>query len=81
MGVARAVSALLDVNQKTGFDCPGCAWPDPENHRSIAEFCENGAKAIAEEGTLKRVTAEFLLLVPSMNFRGSPTIGSASKAD
>ena len=59
MGVARAVSALLDVNQKTGFDCPGCAWPDPENHRSIAEFCENGAKAIAEEGTLKRVTAEF----------------------
>ncbi len=59
MGVARAVSALLDVNQQTGFDCPGCAWPDPENHRSIAEFCENGAKAIAEEGTLKRVTAEF----------------------
>jgi molybdopterin-dependent oxidoreductase alpha subunit len=59
MGVVRAVSALLDVNQKTGFDCPGCAWPDPENHRSIAEFCENGAKAIAEEGTLKRVTAEF----------------------
>ena len=59
MGVARAVSALLDVNQKTGFDCPGCAWPDPENHRSIAEFCENGAKAIAEEGTLKRVTTEF----------------------
>ena len=39
MGVVRAVSALLDVNQKTGFDCPGCAWPDPENHRSIAEFC------------------------------------------
>ena len=59
MGVVRAVSALLDVNQMTGFDCPGCAWPDPENHRSIAEFCENGAKAIAEEGTLKRVTAEF----------------------
>ncbi|MSQ91275.1 MAG: FdhF/YdeP family oxidoreductase [Phycisphaerales bacterium] len=57
MGVARAVSALLDVNQTTGFDCPGCAWPDPDN-RSVAEFCENGAKAIAEEGTRARMTPE-----------------------
>ena len=56
MGVARALSALRDVNQTTGFDCPGCAWPDPEEKRSVAEFCENGAKAVAHEGTLSRAT-------------------------
>lgn len=59
MGIARAVSALLEVNQATGFDCPGCAWPDPDDRRSVAEFCENGAKAVAEEGTRARITPEF----------------------
>ena len=59
MGLARTAKVLRDVNQKDGFDCPGCAWPDPEDHRSIAEFCENGAKAVAEEATLKRITADF----------------------
>ncbi len=58
MGVVRSVLALTAVNQKKGFDCPGCAWPDPE-HRHIVEFCENGAKAVAEEATLRRVTREF----------------------
>ncbi|AUX38448.1 MULTISPECIES: FdhF/YdeP family oxidoreductase [Sorangium] len=59
MGVARAVRTLLHVNQGEGFDCPGCAWPEPEESRSAAEFCENGAKAVAEEATLRRVTPEF----------------------
>ncbi|MFT4010431.1 MAG: FdhF/YdeP family oxidoreductase [Nocardioidaceae bacterium] len=58
MGVRRTYLTLRQVNQKDGFDCPGCAWPDPD-HRSIAEFCENGAKAVAEEATLRRVTPEF----------------------
>ncbi|EFE70111.1 formate dehydrogenase [Streptomyces viridosporus ATCC 14672] len=58
MGVRRTALTLLDVNQKGGFDCPGCAWPEPE-HRHRAEFCENGAKAVAEEATLRRVTPEF----------------------
>ena len=58
MGVARSVQALLRVNQKDGFDCPGCAWPE-EDKRHIAEFCENGAKAVAEEATLRRVGPEF----------------------
>src|SRR5690606_32444195 len=49
---------LARVNQPHGFDCPGCAWPEP-GHRSPAEFCENGAKAVAEEATLRRVTPEF----------------------
>src|SRR5262249_20238369 len=55
----RAGRLLLDLNQFQGFDCPGCAWPDPDRHRSFAEFCENGAKAIAEEGTRRRVDPEF----------------------
>ncbi|MFT4294729.1 MAG: FdhF/YdeP family oxidoreductase [Micropruina sp.] len=58
MGVVRSLLTLTAVNQKDGFDCPGCAWPDPD-HRHAAEFCENGAKAVAEEATLRRVTREF----------------------
>jgi molybdopterin-dependent oxidoreductase alpha subunit len=58
MGVARSLLTLLNVNQSSGFDCPGCAWPEPDK-RHIAEFCENGAKAVAEEATSRRVTAEF----------------------
>ncbi len=58
MGVKRSIQTLLAVNQKDGFDCPGCAWPE-EDKRHIAEFCENGAKAVAEEATIRRVTPEF----------------------
>jgi len=50
----------LKLNQQKGFDCPGCAWPDPEDERSpIAEYCENGMKAIAEEATKKRCDRDF----------------------
>jgi formate dehydrogenase major subunit len=56
--VVRGTKALLAANQPEGFDCPGCAWPDPK-HTSSFEFCENGAKAIAWEVTDKRVTREF----------------------
>jgi len=59
MGPIRGTQLLLKLNQQEGFDCPGCAWPDPDTHRSVAEFCENGAKAVAEEGTLARITPEF----------------------
>ncbi|MFJ2630485.1 FdhF/YdeP family oxidoreductase [Streptomyces sp. NPDC087422] len=63
MGVRRATLTLLKVNQKGGFDCPGCAWPEPD-HRHVAEFCENGAKAVAEEATLRRVTPDFFAAHP-----------------
>jgi molybdopterin-dependent oxidoreductase alpha subunit len=59
MGVARGFKTLLNVNKKTGFDCQSCAWPSPDGDRQVAEFCENGAKAIADEATTKRITAEF----------------------
>ncbi|WP_031429050.1 FdhF/YdeP family oxidoreductase [Flavimarina sp. Hel_I_48] len=60
MGPVRGGKALLNLNQKDGIDCPGCAWPDPDNERSkVAEYCENGAKAISEEATSKKVEADF----------------------
>jgi molybdopterin-dependent oxidoreductase alpha subunit len=54
----KGAETLLSMNQPTGFDCPGCAWPDPK-HTSSFEFCENGAKAVAWEATSKRCTPEF----------------------
>jgi molybdopterin-dependent oxidoreductase alpha subunit len=69
MGVRRTALTLLRVNQKDGFDCPGCAWPEGE-HRHTAEFCENGAKAVAEEATLRRVTPEFFRAHPVSDLAG-----------
>ena len=51
MGIFYSMMALAKMNQKDGFDCAGCAWPDPEKPSKIAEYCENGAKALAEEAT------------------------------
>jgi molybdopterin-dependent oxidoreductase alpha subunit len=54
----RTALTLLNINQTKGFDCPGCAWPEPK-HRHKNEYCENGAKHINDEATTKRVTADF----------------------
>ena len=60
MGPTRAARSLLRLNQVDGFDCMSCAWPDPDpGHRHTAEFCENGAKAVAWEGDTRRVGPEF----------------------
>ena len=64
MGVLRTARTLARVNQVHGFDCPGCAWPEPSGHRRPAEFCENGAKAVAEEATLRTVGPEFFAAHP-----------------
>src|SRR5687767_1097380 len=58
-GLIRGARTMLKVNQFNGIDCPGCAWPEPDRERSHFEFCENGAKHIADEATTKRVTPEF----------------------
>jgi len=58
MGASADTRALLRMNQPDGFDCPGCAWPDPK-HTSSFEFCENGAKAVTWEATVKRVDPGF----------------------
>ena len=59
MGVIDSISKLSKVNDFHGFDCPGCAWPDPDSHRSFAEFCENGAKAVSDEATKRRADRDF----------------------
>src|ERR1700749_534200 len=56
--VLKGSKALLSMNQPEGFDCPGCAWPDPK-HTSSFEFCENGAKAVSFELTKRHVTRDF----------------------
>lgn len=58
-GLLRGTAAMLSLNQTSGFDCPSCAWPDPEDHRSAFEFCENGAKAIASETNTRKVDPDF----------------------
>jgi molybdopterin-dependent oxidoreductase alpha subunit len=57
-GLKRGLRVLGAVNQQSGFDCPSCAWPDPKKP-STAEFCENGARAVADEATTRRVGPEF----------------------
>ena len=58
MGITKTIKTLTTVNQPEGFDCPGCAWPDPE-HSTAFEFCENGAKAVADEAMKANVNPVF----------------------
>ncbi|MGY8908666.1 MAG: FdhF/YdeP family oxidoreductase [Flavobacteriales bacterium] len=60
VGLVKGIKLLKNLNQKNGFDCPGCAWPDPDEKRAfLAEYCENGAKAVAEEATKNSVSPMF----------------------
>jgi molybdopterin-dependent oxidoreductase alpha subunit len=60
VGVAKGIQLLSKINQTDGFDCLGCAWPDPDEKRAfLAEYCENGAKAVAEEATKNKVSPIF----------------------
>ena len=82
MNVPRGMKALFALNQKLGYDCPGCAWPDPDDDRSsIAEYCENGAKAIAEEATTKSLKPDFFARnsVESLSGLNDYEIGKAGR--
>jgi molybdopterin-dependent oxidoreductase alpha subunit len=59
MGIVRGTRTMLAINQKQGIDCPGCAWPEPDGERSHFEFCEEGAKHVADEATTRRITPDF----------------------
>ena len=62
VGVAKGFKLLKSMNQLGGFDCPGCAWPDPDDKRALlSEYCENGAKAISEEYAKLKATPAFFL--------------------
>jgi len=68
VGLKKGIGLLANLNQKNGFDCPGCAWPDPDEKRAfLAEYCENGAKAVAEEATKKQGLSSFFC--NSFNFK------------
>ncbi|MFF0145040.1 molybdopterin-dependent oxidoreductase alpha subunit [Amycolatopsis sulphurea] len=74
MGVVRTARTLRLLNQRAGFDCPGCAWPEPRQvdgeKRKLAEFCENGAKAVAEEATKRHIGREFFAAHPVAELAG-----------
>ena len=72
MGPLRTAASLIRLNQRNGFDCPGCAWPEDPGGRKFAEFCENGAKAVAEEATKRVVTPEFFARHSIDELRGPP---------
>lgn len=57
----KGLKVLSKLNQREGFDCPGCAWPEPAHRSKLGEYCENGAKAVAEEITDKKADIEFFL--------------------
>ncbi len=59
LGPARTVDTWRRVNQTDGFDCPGCAWADPEGKRHTLEFCENGAKAFADDASTRLCEPDF----------------------
>ncbi|TVR39147.1 MAG: hypothetical protein EA392_07340 [Cryomorphaceae bacterium] len=59
LGLISGLKVMSKINQVDGIDCPGCAWPDPKHRSALGEYCENGAKAVAEEATKKRVNAAF----------------------
>jgi len=70
MNAAEAAKVLAKLNQKEGIDCPGCAWPDPDDERAtLAEYCENGIKAIAEEATTKKLMPSFFADKPIVELR------------
>jgi hypothetical protein len=72
MGAVRTAAALARLNQRHGFDCPGCAWPEEHGGRKFAEFCENGAKAVAEEATKRVVTPELFARHSIADLEGRP---------
>jgi len=72
MGALRTAAAWARLNQRKGFDCPGCAWPEEHGGRKFAEFCENGAKAVAEEATKRVVTPEFFARHPAAELAAKP---------
>jgi hypothetical protein len=77
--VLKGSEALLRMNQPDGFDCPGCAWPDPK-HTSSFEFCENGAKAVSFELTKRRVTREFFASYTVSELEHQAITGSRNRA-
>ena len=80
MGARKSIRTFLQVNQKDGFDCQSCAWPSPDGKRHRFEFCENGAKAMADEGMRRSSARTSSPAGPSTSWRPSRTTGSTRRA-
>jgi molybdopterin-dependent oxidoreductase alpha subunit len=60
LGPVRTYDAWRQVNQIDGFDCPSCAWADsPGEQHHILQFCENGAKAFADDASTQLCQPSF----------------------
>lgn len=81
LGLGAGMRMLAKMNQEDGFDCPGCAWPDPVQRSKVAEYCENGAKAFAEEATEKRCDAAFFAKhdLPTLSTWSDYQLGKAGR--
>ena len=80
MGVTKTIKTLTTVNQPSGFDCPGCAWPDPK-HATAFEFCENGAKAVADEAMNGNVNPDFSQSTLFNNYLEKAITGLTNKVE
>ncbi len=81
MGLLKGLKVLSKLNQRDGFDCPGCAWPEPDHRSRLGEYCENGAKAVAEEATNFRCDPAFFAKhsVEEMSEWSDYTIGKSGR--
>ena len=70
MGLGRGLKSWLEVNKKNGFDCQSCAWPSPDENRKIFEFCENGVKAVTDEGTKHSIAGDFFARYSIVDLQG-----------
>ncbi len=54
MGPVRTAAALMRMNQRDGFDCPGCAWPEehgrPQGGRVLRERRQSGRRGGHQTG-------------------------------
>ena len=71
-GLLKGLTGLSRMNQPGGFDCPGCAWPEEPGRRKLIDFCENGAKAFADEAVDRAVDAEFFARHSLKDLAGKP---------
>lgn len=58
LGPMRTAELSVTMNHKRGFDCPSCAWANPDHSKAL-EFCENGMKNIVWDATKRGISDQF----------------------
>ena len=62
-GLVKGTKLMLNANQINGFDCPGCAWPDPDEKRSFASSVKMGPKQSPKKQAINELRLIFLLKI------------------